>query len=358
MTPANIIRMIAVSMSLLWPAAATASSLCESLAAQLAGQANNVSSTIQARKYAKAIASQNLQLRKVKSEMRQIGCSSGSIIIIGGVKQAQCGQYENAMERMQANLDILNAKRATALQDGVSGLSRQRLARAIWENGCDVDGEDGVRRNVTFEPETNVRETIRIPGDEQPRYGQFVDLGGAANSGGLKTMCVRTCDGGYFPISSNASSLNFQRDAQVCSMMCPGTTTELYYQSVLSDDTERMVSVETGRPYGNLSTAFSFRTTGQKNKDPACGCNLSAYYEEMLRRENAIKNPAKPAKDSAIVWTKPTLRTTLQSEEAIASMSAAKVVERAYLPDPNIRRVGPQFLPDKNDMIDFGPRGE
>ena len=60
------------------------------------------------------------------------------------------------------------------------------------------------------------RETIRVPSSSEASYEdhQFVDLGDSAVNGSYRTMCVRTCDGAYFPISSQASPMGFQRDVE------------------------------------------------------------------------------------------------------------------------------------------------
>src|SRR5262249_40950740 len=75
--------------------------------------------------------------------------------------------------------------------------------------------------------------------------------GGA--SGNLQTVCVRTCDGGFFPMTANASPLNFSHDAATCAKMCPGVPTELYYRSLLNEESSEMVSAATGERYRDMS---------------------------------------------------------------------------------------------------------
>ena len=99
---------------------------------------------------------------------------------------------------------------------------------------------------------------------------------------------MRTCDGGFFPITAGATPLDFRRDEKVCAMMCPQTQTELYYHSLSSQETEDMVSAVTGKPYSMLPSAFAYRTR-DLSKPSQCGCDLSAYYQEMIRREKALK---------------------------------------------------------------------
>src|SRR5690606_5083599 len=85
-----------------------------------------------------------------------------------------------------------------------------------------------------------------------------------------------------------ATPLDFRRDQKVCAMMCPKTETELYYHSLSSQESKDMVSTVTGRPYSMLPSAFAYRTRDLP-KPSDCGCDLTAYYQEMLRREKALK---------------------------------------------------------------------
>jgi hypothetical protein len=236
-----------------------------------------------------------------------------------------------------------------------SGDTRQQLVSELDRNRCNEDpvlihapADDGSLPLVSNG--TDGLETIRVPATE-PNYNgsQFVDLGGVARNGSFQTMCVRACDGAYFPVSSHASPLDFRRDAQVCSMMCPGTATELYYHPLLSESAD-MLSAETGHPYEDLDNAYRFRTTKPGSK-PECGCNFALYYKEMLRRQSYIDDPSSvPEQQSALVWVKPELRPSIKADDRVAS-NLSPGAERDYLPSAKVRVVGPKFLPDKR--IDF-----
>ena len=52
--------------------------------------------------------------------------------------------------------------------------------------------------------------------------------------GGTRTLCVRLCDGYYFPIEFDASSSRFDADAAACQSMYPQEgQAELFVQSQL-----------------------------------------------------------------------------------------------------------------------------
>ena len=78
-----------------------------------------------------------------------------------------------------------------------------------------------------------------------------------SSSGGYyRTVCVRTCDGYYFPIRSSASRGHFRRDAAACESRCNGA--QLYYLPKYSEDVERMLDLS-GRRYDQLENAFVYR---------------------------------------------------------------------------------------------------
>ena len=337
-----------------------ATPICDQLRFDLANVRENAGATSDARKFARAIAEQKSSLRQLDFTLRQQGYSAGSMVVIDDAPNGQCEQLEAKQARMERNLEILEQKRISLLSGNQSGLVRQQLVRALEENACTnqpmlvstpgegLDGEPLVRETV------DGMETIRVPSTD-PDYGdsQFVDLGGAARNGSFRTMCVRACDGAFFPVSSHASTLNFRRDAQVCSMMCPGTETELFYHSIQQESAD-MRSATTGRAYEDMPHAYLFRTQKLEDKGQ-CGCNFSLYYKEMMKREARVRDPAsQPVQQSAIVWIKPELRGGLTHDIADAK---PRIRERSYRPSDKIRIIGPRFLPDDNSLDFKTPTG-
>ncbi|MBN9011166.1 MAG: DUF2865 domain-containing protein, partial [Rhizobiales bacterium] len=82
-----------------------------------------------------------------------------------------------------------------------------------------------------------------------------------------RTLCVRTCDGYYFPISFSTEQSRFADDAQACAAACPGTPVALYVHRSPGEGVEQMVSLS-GEPYTALPTAFAYR----RSYNAACTC--------------------------------------------------------------------------------------
>ena len=90
----------------------------------------------------------------------------------------------------------------------------------------------------------------------------------------FRTMCVRLCDGYYWPISFATHEARFARDSASCSKSC-GAPAALYYYPNPGGEPEDMVSLQ-GVPYKNLGTAFLFRS----RYDAGCKCRPHPWEGE------------------------------------------------------------------------------
>ena len=213
---------------------------------------------------------QSNQLQSARAGLRQLGCSTGSVKVYRTSTARQCSELASSVERMERNLRNLEAERSVLASTENGEEARARILAEIEANGCSGFDELGAvpASQATEAPSQE---------DEFPLDGlatRYVTSGGAG--GRLRTVCVRTCDGGFFPVTSGASPLDFRRDQRVCASLCPKTETELYYQALDSSDSGEMVSTVTGRLYKQLPAAFAYRTRGL-SKPQACGCGRIAY---------------------------------------------------------------------------------
>jgi hypothetical protein len=87
-------------------------------------------------------------------------------------------------------------------------------------------------------------------------------------SGTFRTICVRTCDGFYYPISAATSSARFAEDEKACRASCPATEVQLYSHRNPGEGINEAVSVSTQQPYTAMPNAFRYRTA----LDQACSC--------------------------------------------------------------------------------------
>jgi hypothetical protein len=349
----NLAAALLIALSI--PAHAQVAPICGDLRARLATMPETIGSTPEVRKFAGAITEQNLELRKLRSDMRRNGCTSGSMVVIGGDNAGYCGELEQAESRMLDNITDLQMRRDQMRSDSADARVRNQLLAALDENNCNAPVQQYDDPQYAEPPSINdqaMRDDTFIPLDGGEGRRSYYAAPGYAAPGGqtlshLNTVCVRTCDGGFFPIRSNATSFDFARDASTCQQMCPGIETELFYHDVSSGETESMTSASTGAPYSAMPNAFAYknRKPGEKT---SCSCNLPAYYEQMRRNQSASAPPPQGS-ITTIETSKPD--TPVATPEPAPQ---AQVPDRPYDPAAGkVRQVGPQFLAGEQGAIDL-----
>jgi len=341
------------------PAAAIADQVCDTLYQQLREPPRVIGNTAEVRRYANALARQNIVIRKIRNDMRSYGCSSGSVIVYGNPNAGLCAEIGDALVDAEAERDAIIRDRDDAMagaRNDDSNVRRERILAALDANGCSP-AEDMNRQASPAPDVTRYPDAFRQNGDEPGQAG-LSPYPNAAAEGGLRTLCVRTCDGSFFPIASNASPLDFRAQAEQCQKMCPGTETELYFHSMADQETADMVSAETGKTYKDLPTAFAYRNAS--TKAPGCACNMAAYHQEMQKQEQASRPEAeKPYSGITTIPSPQGDKNGDKSPAAAQQQQAAKqpeqpIPERDYDPnDKKVRIIGPKFLPDQTGKIDL-----
>ena len=114
----------------------------------------------------------------------------------------------------------------------------------------------------------------------------------AANYSSHRPVCVRLCDGFFFPASEPAGANNAASEEAACAGMCPDAPIALYYQPSGSDKIEDAISA-TGQRYSALPIALRYRST----QDNTCTCHrsiasaLSPLHDPTLRKGDALMTP-------------------------------------------------------------------
>jgi hypothetical protein len=106
-------------------------------------------------------------------------------------------------------------------------------------------------------------------------------------SGTYKTLCVRLCDGFYFPISYSTSRERFKLDAKQCERRCP-THSRLFVYRNADQSIEDMIDLN-GRSYRSLPTALLHRT----RFIPNCTCRGNPWDEAEIARHRAFAEKAR-----------------------------------------------------------------
>lgn len=103
---------------------------------------------------------------------------------------------------------------------------------------------------------------------------------------GYRTLCVRLCDGYYFPVSAAAVPGEFARDEATCRSSCSSPAMLFVYKNG-EGAPETMTSLD-GKPYTSLATAFKHRVS----YDASCTCTASPWTEASAERHRLYATEA------------------------------------------------------------------
>lgn len=124
------------------------------------------------------------------------------------------------------------------------------------------------------------RAPVNVPRSRPSREAADEEVSSAARLDGAKvrTVCVRMCDGYYFPISSQTRQSRLTSDSLRCKAAC-GHEARLFYTTDAGDDPASMVDL-TGRRYDAIQNAFAYR----KKLTPGCACKPVPWSAEERMR--------------------------------------------------------------------------
>ena len=124
--------------------------------------------------------------------------------------------------------------------------------------------------------DTEVKRSARKDGDRRN-----------SNSGTYRTLCVRLCDGFYFPVSDSTRRERLLGDAKQCEKRCPGRS-RLFVHRNPGQDADDSVDLQ-GHPYRSLPTALLYQTKYVAD----CTCHGNPWDEAALARHRTYAEDAR-----------------------------------------------------------------
>jgi Protein of unknown function (DUF2865) len=109
-----------------------------------------------------------------------------------------------------------------------------------------------------------------------------------------RTVCVRLCDGAFFPLSFATTRDHFEQDAAKCEKSC-GSASRMFFYKNPGAEPEEMEDVD-GRPYKKLATAFLYKTQYVEQ----CKCKPHPWEEAAVDRHKVYALEAAKAKGSKL----------------------------------------------------------
>jgi hypothetical protein len=197
--------------------------VCVSLAAQLTALDQNRGPQNQALTTQYQIQSAALQV--LQGQAAQQGCA----VLFRAIAPPQCSAILARLDQLRASVAEIERALRAANANGNTG-QRNAIIRALQQNNCFAQ-------------------------PEPPRQATY------------RTVCVRTCDGYYFPMNYATTRDHFEDDRAACEAQCPGQQVDLYFYRNPGEEVDAAVNLD-GTAYTEMVNAFAFREA----YNPSCRC--------------------------------------------------------------------------------------
>jgi len=261
--------------------------LCTRLEAQLAavdrGNGADPARGEQIRRYEEASAKQQAELDRMVAQSRKAGCEGSGFFLFNALQSQsqQCVDMSRQVSNMRANLDRINVDLQRLRGTDVDrGEQRRSVIVALAQNNCGPQYRTAARQGGGFFDQIFGRES----GEGEPAPSG--DLANPeAQGGSVRTVCVRTCDGYYFPISYATNASRFAQDEKTCQRMCPAAEVMLFSYPTQGADITQATSIN-GQPYTSLPNALKYRT----EFNPSCSCKRAGQsWADALGKDEAVE---------------------------------------------------------------------
>jgi len=333
--------------------------MCPRLEAQLAtidhGGAGDPAKDDQIRRYQDAATKQQAELDRVTLQAKRMGCDSSGFFSLFSGQSAQCGPVNNQIQQMRANLEQITTSLERLRSGGLGGADRENQRRsvltALAQNNCGPQYANAARGPGNF------LDNLFGNNNNGNPNAPSADLG--PQSGTFRTVCVRTCDGAYFPISFATVPGRFPDDERTCKALCPAAEASLYAYRNPGEDMNQAVSIS-GQPYSASPNAFRFR----QEFTPSCSCKAAGQtWSDALKNiddkaaaeqqgdiivtEDSAKKMARPAQTKGAAANSKKGATAGAPAASPAPDAPPPATTSAGASGDSIRTVGPTFIPPR-----------
>jgi uncharacterized protein DUF2865 len=235
------------------------------------------------------IAQADRVFQGTRAAMEDAGCFESFFIFGRGlVRSPKCLTMNDRVEDARRQLTQLQQQRQALTGGGGNKRRQAELQDAMARSGCGgqvrqprrgglFDFFGGGREEEEEAPQTPIYRSI----DPNGRY---------------RSVCVRLCDGFFYPIHYSTYGSLLGQDAQSCQSNCAAPA-ELYVYRNPGQDIEQAVSLN-GSAYMDLPVALRFR----KEYVKGCSCKQAEYNPTEIEGANKkaeVDPKAKPGKPTA-----------------------------------------------------------
>lgn len=185
------------------------------------------------------------EIVRLESYFRSLNCEGGKFLFFD-TRPPQCGAVEQRIRALNAGYGAQNGE--------VVAARRRQLLAAIGTACTDP--------------------TLPVDGDSVSQTAR----------GGGKVICVKTCDGSYFPMNNLPDGRGGADE--MCQALCPGTEAVAYSMPNSDEGLRSAATIKGSRAYTALKTAFKFRT----QFEPNCSCKREgqSWAQSLAKAESML----------------------------------------------------------------------
>lgn len=255
--------MAALGMLLMLGSTAIAD-ICRSIEAELATSNRPVSA--RDRQSANRAA---VEAQRIYAHMRAIGCDRPGLFFLA-VAPPECRSLRAQFAELQSQSQAVPV---------LSEARRQQLLSMFAANNCRTAARAPEPRSVPLTAgifDTGIRRRGELDSTDIDRPQVVTRMRG-------NPVCVRMCDGYFFPLGHRSATL-FQDGDSLCQALCPAAEMRIFFQT---GEIESARNTD-GELYAEMDNAFRYR----KTFDASCTCRQRG--ETWGERQSVIINPDIP----------------------------------------------------------------
>ncbi len=216
--------------------------------------------------------------RRAQAEADRRDCYEDMFIFGKSLRRTpQCVQLDSEIESARRQISNLRQQREGINSAAARRGRRDDLVAELARNGC---GDNYAREYEQRRRRSNSFFSLWEDEDSDDRGGGYASPAPQQSLpfASYRTMCVRSCDGYFFPISFATISSRFREDEAKCQSSCAAPA-ELFYYRNPGEEVEQMISLD-GRPYKDTKNAFKHRQTYVKG----CSCKAEEYSLQEINQ--------------------------------------------------------------------------
>ncbi len=221
------------------------------------------------------IAAADRVFQGTQAAMEDAGCFQSFFIFGRGlVRNPQCLKMNDRVEDARRQLSQLQEQRQALTGGGGNRRRQAELQDALARAGCGGQLRQTARRGGLFDifGGGQDEEIQDIP--QTPIY-RSIDPNGR-----YRSVCVRLCDGFFYPISYATYASHLAQEAQQCQSSCAAPA-ELYVYRNPGQEIEQAISLS-GSAYMDLPVALRYR----KEYVQGCSCKQAEYNPTEIEAAN------------------------------------------------------------------------